>query len=420
MTKIKDKLKDKLFKSVSTLEDRIKHKLNLVKKEDVLAKAYTNKQLNLKHYEAFDDQPIGTQHTDPHWGNYNSDVFVGINPKTDLEPGIGGKNRTTKVMRVVGDSTGKKAVIKTPLDWRELGLVRDQKTQSYKLEMEQYKRDFKEWANKRNTAVVLGESFNEPEPQKPKKYALNRLSETSAFLHPEFRSTHREVAFDLLANKVFDLGQCVAKTGMFRHPKTGIPWSAQEYIEGRGIQGPEGLSHHEANGDLFKLAIMDTILGNNDRHWGNMKVDQANNLKLIDNGGCFDFSNRIESQGYPKYAAHLVGKPLPVNVQVWIRNLNTDILMQFMQKAKVPESLAMVAANRMQEIKNWNEKVQDSPGHATDLAGAIDLAKTHRLDLDKAFLEAAKEMIRTRIARGEKPSIPGNSTDKTVLYSPKK
>ncbi|MEM4379226.1 MAG: hypothetical protein QXL01_00875, partial [Thermoplasmatales archaeon] len=413
-------LKYKLFKTSAPLEDRIKCKLNIQTQEDVLVKAYKNKQLNIKQYEAFDERALGPEHSDPNWHGYNNDVFIGLYPHKDLEPGIGGKNRTTKIMRIVGGPEGKKAVIKAPLDWRELGLVYDKKHKDFDRNMDQYRTAYREWAKKKNSALSSGKSFTEDPPQKPPSFALKRLTETSAFLHPNFRSTHREAAFNLLADKFFNLGHHVARTSVFRHPKTGAPWSAQEYIEGSNVTNPVQLKHHEQTGDLHKLAAMDVILGNNDRHWGNLKLDKNNRMKLIDNGGSFDYSNRIVTAEYPKYINHVLSYQPPKEFHRWLHGLTEAGMKSYLKQANVPDVLGNVALQRLAAMKQWSRNAMANPHHSKDFAGALDMARIPRLNADQAFLESAKQALKDRIKRGDPYSPLGNPEDKTLIMPPKK
>jgi hypothetical protein len=419
MRNIKKRLTNGLFQKSASLEDKIKNKLNLVTKKDVLRKTYKNKDLNIKNYEAFDSKPLSQVNNDPHWGTYNSHVHEGVDPSKDLMPGIGGKERTTQVMKVAGKPDGSKALLKAPLDWRELKLSYDNKHPKFNEDVTNYKNSYRDWVKKRNTAVSSGLGFTEKEPTKPTNFFFKRIGETSLFLDPDFRSTHREVAFNNLADKSFGLGGFVARTSLFRHPKTGLPWSAQEYIEGNPVTDANQLTHHEKTGDLHKLAIMDVILGNNDRHAGNSKLDMKGNLKLIDNAGTFDYGNRFRTKGWPHYAAHLIGKPLPGNVHQWIDNLNPEDFKKTLKESNVPDILSNVAVNRMMEVKKWSDSLKDDPFQANDLSGALELAKVHRLDRDDKFINDAKAMIGRRIKSGESPTEPAKPDQKTVFFGNK-
>jgi len=162
MTKnIKEKLKDKMFKSVATLEDRIKHKLNLVKKEDVLAKAYS------KPKEALDDKSR-TEHPAP-GGNINAGSRSNnVDPKANPQSSPGAKNGNSENQRAMGSQAGQTAVNQAPIDWQRIA----DRNQLFELQLENYKKDYKKWINDRNSAVSAGQPFHDPEPQKPRKFVF--------------------------------------------------------------------------------------------------------------------------------------------------------------------------------------------------------------------------------------------------------
>jgi len=126
--------------------------------------------------------------------------------------------------------------------------------------------------------------------------------------HDKLSSSKREVLYHNLANQFFGLGDNVPLTAGFS--ANGDDWSAQKKIDGAShvhVVGNDTLDPAHAstikrlhqNGDLHKLAIMDNIMANHDRHWENYMVD-GNNVHLIDNGAAFDYPN-FDSNSTPHF-----------------------------------------------------------------------------------------------------------------------
>jgi hypothetical protein len=111
----------------------------------------------------------------------------------------------------------------------------------------------------------------------------------------EYSSAQREAAFHLLARNVFGLGQHVPVTAAFQHPVTGEHHSVQEQVRAgehvrRGDAYHDAHLHHLFNqGTLDKLALMDMVMDNSDRHPGNylLTPGQGSGIHLIDNGLAF-------------------------------------------------------------------------------------------------------------------------------------
>jgi hypothetical protein len=151
------------------------------------------------------------------------------------------------------------------------------------------------------------------------------------------------------------MGHYVPKTSVFKHPETGEAWSAQEFrhdvkpsMDADYERKPLD-PHLENNGELHKLAIMNTILGNNDRHDQNYMLDQKNRPVLIDNGLAMDYNHNFGDIGgsYPKYARNVLHKPLPEAADKWLWSIDTEKLANTMHKAGVPHDHVMAAVKRL-------------------------------------------------------------------------
>ena len=193
-------------------------------------------------------------------------------------------------------------------------------------------------------------------------------AEESYFDHPTFNTAHREGAYSKLAHDFFGMGDYVPKTAVFRHPLSDKTWSAQEFIPGgKHIDDDTNLqsqfAHMNGTGDLPKLALMNTILGNRDRHGGNMMFDKDNKVKLVDNGLSFDYNNVVSGK-MPAYVEHHsgTGKPqqltneeVPEDTRKWLRGLKGDELHDHLIKMGAPPQVAKIAKERLELAQNWDK-----------------------------------------------------------------
>jgi hypothetical protein len=178
---------------------------------------------------------------------------------------------------------------------------------------------------------------------------------------PQFTTAHREAAYHKLADQIFGMGQYVPRTAVFRHPATGKPWSAMEFIPGaETIKDPhtdKSVKELEDNGDVYKLAIMNMILGNNDRHKNNFIKDPSDKFHLIDHGLTFDY-NHITTDVVPAYAQHLLNKPVPESVHQWLWSLDLEKMADTMSEMGAPHDIIMTAAGRLADARKWSNLVK--------------------------------------------------------------
>lgn len=220
------------------------------------------------------------------------------------------------------------------------------------------------------------------------------------FLDPNFTSAHREGAYHKLADQFFGLGQFVPRTTVFKHPN-GEFHSAQEFIphttpyyskafaiidSEHGDQNKALQEYHErytGKSNIQKLAIMNNILGNNDRHAGNALVDRDNKLHLIDHGLAFDYGE-IGNSPFPVYAQPFAQSGIEKETHLWLQNLDENKLAHQMSSTGAPPILIASAVNRLQEIKNWSKRalkkyltgIAPNPGL---LHQALAIGSTHTL-----------------------------------------
>jgi GNAT superfamily N-acetyltransferase len=190
------------------------------------------------------------------------------------------------------------------------------------------------------------------------------LSNNSLDSYHKFNTSHREVAFHNMARDFWGLGKHVPTTSLVSQPISnkqhskirtfssdseyddGAPvlipnnMSVQEHIRGAKHYSPTQendrlLSKLKNNGTLHKMAIMDVISGNTDRHSGNYMLTR-NNLHLIDHGLTFDYGDRsLRMPAYLQPTRSHVDRIHP-NVREWLLNLKEKDLKRHMKANGIP------------------------------------------------------------------------------------
>lgn len=172
----------------------------------------------------------------------------------------------------------------------------------------------------------------------------------------DFPGSRREVVFHNLARDFFGMGDHVPTTAHLIHPKTGAELAAIEGVRGRHMSEKkaddrEALLQAGNSGDLDKMALMDHILGNNDRHSENWMLDHNKKVKLIDHESAFEKHHYMPHyiKMYHKIhdeenedPAHVPATHQPVShaAQKWVRGLDANKLLEQMKAQLVPERFA--------------------------------------------------------------------------------
>lgn len=104
----------------------------------------------------------------------------------------------------------------------------------------------------------------------------------------------REAGFYNLARDVFGLGDLVPKTALVRHPATGQHVAIVEGMPGEHYDDDAPAPEHIAQinnlgdeGTVHKIAMMDAILANDDRHQYNYLLRPNGGVALLDHGRSF-------------------------------------------------------------------------------------------------------------------------------------
>lgn len=223
---------------------------------------------------------------------------------------------------------------------------------------------------------------------KIKKECLDSCS-TSYFDNTNSLSTHRESAAYILFSKFFGL-DFIPETELFVNPFTHQVMSAQKFIENSvKFEHHEQLKQYKNSDIIFKLAIIDTILGNNDRNKGNVLISDGK-IHLIDNAFIFDYINLVRTK-IPSYSKHLLRYDVPQSVFAWGRNLNVIDISNIMTDLRIPSDLVFMVFSRMNEFFNWLDIAEGNKGFSRNLGNLLEIlrcfcftdAKKHRKNVKK-------------------------------------
>lgn len=192
----------------------------------------------------------------------------------------------------------------------------------------------------------------------------------------DFGESAREGAYHNAAKEFFGLGHYLPSVATIRHPKTGQLHSVIEALPGEHSEvaawSPRNVPNKQEHintlnklgdaGELDKLGLMDTIMGNQDRHHQNYLYGKDNNLKLIDHGLAFD-SQPGTLDNEPDYLekydnikkkmgqASQADAPIHPSVSQWLMTLNPVALKRTLRKNGVPLPHATEAARRLQTMQ---------------------------------------------------------------------
>lgn len=192
-------------------------------------------------------------------------------------------------------------------------------------------------------ASKMGEGGPETATMSPsqKKEHAKSVQDVYGMLAPDgLNSARREVLMHNIAHRV-GLGQYFPVTAGFT--KHGEDYSAMKKIKGieptaDNLAKPEvknaflsTLKQHHDTGALHMLAMLDGLMGNNDRHNRNVMFDpDTKKIHMIDNGNCIDYGARASKARYRGSGfletAEKNGISGPVHNEAlkWLNHLNND------------------------------------------------------------------------------------------------
>lgn len=297
------------------------------------------------------DEPIeidARKHSEEGWEGHHSDLIHGLIPDKTLQAPPNTVSQWISFAGVKGDETPRVVAKEALRNWeRRKGARRKDEVNPTDADKDERKPE------------KVGD---ERKGEDRRKYS--RL--VSYFNDPKFTTAHREAAYAKVANDVFKLGQYVPRTTVFRHPLSDRPWSAMEFVKGATPITPEtrekDLGKIKENGDIYKLAIMNMVLGNNDRHMNNVLKGPSGDIHLIDHGLTFDY-NHITTGVLPQYVDDhkegysLLDEEIPESVHQWLWTIDSVHLANSLHKMNAPHDVIMNAVKRLGEARGWSNDV---------------------------------------------------------------
>jgi len=202
--------------------------------------------------------------------------------------------------------------------------------------------------------------------------------DTPSSLHSDVQA---ESAYHNIAKDFFKLGNYMPKVGSFVHPTTGKHYAAVEGVEGDHFKADSDdhefeLHQIHRNGDLHKMAFMNMVLQNPDRHRYNYIMPKDGGLKLIDHGLSFSWANEPDLPHYVKAAHKLpnyykkegshafqanpdvdwsdpknLGPAVHPKAAEWALKLNPTELKHQIQAHGIGEDMANESANRLKALQ---------------------------------------------------------------------
>lgn len=199
----------------------------------------------------------------------------------------------------------------------------------------------------------------------------------------------REGVYHNLARDFFGLGHHLPATAVIRHPLTGqmtmvqeaVP-SADHYAAPMKTEGAYGaaqreqqhtwLAQHDAAGDLAKLHLMNLIMGNGDRHHGNLLFSQQEpHLRMIDHSHAFSgyggnyvdapsAQHEVWEPAYSRihrHASALAGgedpmaKPLTPDVAQWLMGLDHEHLEKELRRYGMRKGIPALASGTLDQLQ---------------------------------------------------------------------
>ena len=188
---------------------------------------------------------------------------------------------------------------------------------------------------------------------------LDKQKKFGMLSHERLNAARREVLFHNMAHHL-GLGSFVPTTSGFH--KNGNDYSAQEMVAGlkpRDIlnnwskNGSKPGVHKDAfnrsikdlhkSGDLHKMAIFDSLMGNEDRHGGNYLFDpDSKKIHLIDHGRALDYK-QVEGSTTPHYLEHAEKNQISDKIHPealnWLNSLDNTKASELLDKYVTSDSM---------------------------------------------------------------------------------
>jgi hypothetical protein len=185
----------------------------------------------------------------------------------------------------------------------------------------------------------------------------------------EEMDARNEIAYHNAAHSVFGMGEYVTNGALFKHPETGqmqfvteaVPQGFHETADGFDSISDKVASEQirlRESGELQKLAMMNYVMGNDDRHGNNYMwaphSDGTVRLKLIDHGialrTTYDAGYKYRWPSY-SHRRHDSEKPLDEGVSKWLNQIDPKTLEDTLSSAGINTDSVQQALQRLQRAK---------------------------------------------------------------------
>lgn len=174
----------------------------------------------------------------------------------------------------------------------------------------------------------------------------------------EFPPHVREEAFHSLAKNVFGLNNvptAVALKTPFGDAVAQEWTNGQHVFDSNSTEAQHTLDSLDPD-EVHKSMLMDFILGNEDRHEGNFKVESHKyppELKLFDHGFAFGHEYQPpQTWSKPEYISKKnVRNDVSSGVRSWLRGINPQSLETYLSKYRVPQGIAQSVLNRLTALQ---------------------------------------------------------------------
>lgn len=173
------------------------------------------------------------------------------------------------------------------------------------------------------------------------------------------------------ARSFFGLGHYVPPVAVVRHPQTGIEHALVQHVPGDPMNEFDPvhqaiIRQHGDSGELDKLSLMNTVMGNTDRHDQNYLIDpKEGKLHLIDHNvvldkdmmspvhhymDAYDYANSHQGTG-PVNFDDTRDQPIHPAALEWLHKLDSHELEQQLKRLEVPYATRSAAVNRLEAIQ---------------------------------------------------------------------
>lgn len=154
-----------------------------------------------------------------------------------------------------------------------------------------------------------------------------------------------------LAKDYFGLGEHVSPTAVVYHPHSGREMAIIKHIEGEHYEErPEQnrvLAENEQNGSSHKLALMNLINGNADRHHFNYLIGSDRKIHLIDHGLAFNYNAGKHMPAYVRNSH----APIHPEAEAWLHSLKPEGLEMQMRRHGVDNNVVRQAVGRLKSAQ---------------------------------------------------------------------